>query len=223
VPTRAERRQAATPEGVTSQTRRGPRKGDIKEQAILATAESLLARRPLAEITIDQLARGAGITRPSFYFYFDSREAVVRALAARVGQAMYAASLGWLRRTDEAPADAIRRAVTANLRVWREHGPVLRAMGRSRDTDPEMARFWHSLADQYSTAIAAQIDRERAAGVAPPGPPRSRDLARALVAMTERFNDDASLVSPTPRGDRVLIDTLTTIWVRSIYGDVAPR
>ena len=32
-------------------------------------------------ITIEELASGAGISRPTFYFYFDSREAVIRALS----------------------------------------------------------------------------------------------------------------------------------------------
>ena len=50
--------------------RRAPRKGDLTEQAILDTAERLLADRSLASIGIDELAAGAGISRPSFYFYF---------------------------------------------------------------------------------------------------------------------------------------------------------
>ena len=68
----------------TSSRRRGARKGDQTEQAILDTAERLLGERPLAAIGIDELAAGAGISRPSFYFYFESRETVLRALAERI-------------------------------------------------------------------------------------------------------------------------------------------
>ena len=39
--------------------------GDDRELAILATAERLLAERPLAAISVDDLARGAGISRPT--------------------------------------------------------------------------------------------------------------------------------------------------------------
>jgi AcrR family transcriptional regulator len=201
--------------------RRRARKGDLKEAAILATAQRLLAERPLLAISIDELARGAGITRPTFYFYFESRSAVLRALAGRIAQSLYDSSLSWLRRTDETPEAAIRRAVTANLGVWRENGPVLRAVARARDSDAEIARFWDDLAGRYTEAVARQIERERAAGLALAGPPAARDLARALVAMTERFNDDASLQPPAARADRALVDTLTAIWVRSIYGATA--
>ncbi len=50
--------------------------GDDREQAILATAERLLQERPLADFSVDDLAKGAGISRPTFYFYFQSKNAV---------------------------------------------------------------------------------------------------------------------------------------------------
>ena len=98
--------------------RRAPRKGDLTEQAILDTAQRLLAERPLSEIAIDELARGAGISRPSFYFYFESREGILRALAARITDELYRSSEVWLRRVHESPADAVRRAIGANLGVY---------------------------------------------------------------------------------------------------------
>ena len=58
--------------------------GDDREQAILATAERLLEERPLHEISVDDLARGAGISRPTFYFYFASKDAVLLTLLDRV-------------------------------------------------------------------------------------------------------------------------------------------
>ena len=54
--------------------------GDDREQAILATAERLLEERSLADISVDDLAKGAGISRPTFYFYFPSKEAVLLTL-----------------------------------------------------------------------------------------------------------------------------------------------
>src|SRR6201994_3908804 len=54
--------------------------GDDREQAILATAERLLQERPLADFSVDDLAKGAGISRPTFYFYFQSKNAVLLSL-----------------------------------------------------------------------------------------------------------------------------------------------
>ena len=65
--------------------RRGTRpSGDDRELAILETAERLLEERPLADISVDDLAKGAGISRPTFYFYFPSKDAVLLTLLDRV-------------------------------------------------------------------------------------------------------------------------------------------
>jgi TetR/AcrR family transcriptional regulator, ethionamide resistance regulator len=202
--------------------RRTQRKGDVTEQAILDTAERLLAGRPLSSIAIDELARGAGISRPSFYFYFESREAVLRTLAERVAQELYRASEVWLRRSDEPPADAVRRAVTSNLALWRKHGPVLRASVRARDTDPELRRFWDSIGRSFREATAAQIEHERSAGLAPPGPPAAGSLAHVLVGMNDRAFHEASLRRASAAADRTLVDTLTTVWLRAVYGTDTP-
>ncbi len=67
--------------------RRGPRiSGDDRERAILLTAERLLGERPLHEVSVDDLARGAGISRPAFYFYFACKESVLLALLDRLVQ-----------------------------------------------------------------------------------------------------------------------------------------
>ena len=70
----------------TSRSRRtsSHRKGDANELAILATAERLLAESPFSEISIADLAAGAGISRSSFYFYFGAKDEVLMTLFDRL-------------------------------------------------------------------------------------------------------------------------------------------
>src|ERR1700728_1928736 len=65
--------------------------GDEREQAILATAERLLEERPLADFSVDDLAKGAGISRPTFYFYFQSKNAVLLSLLDQMNSKAHAA------------------------------------------------------------------------------------------------------------------------------------
>ncbi len=58
--------------------------GDDRELAILETAIRLLEERQEHEISVDDLAKGAGISRPTFYFYFPSKDAVLMTLLERV-------------------------------------------------------------------------------------------------------------------------------------------
>src|SRR5215211_3768567 len=95
--------------------RRVPRpSGDDRELAILATAERLLAEKPLAAVSVDDLARGAGISRPTFYFYFPSKDAVLLTLLDRVVAEADAAS----REVFATPAGGPREAI-GSREGWR--------------------------------------------------------------------------------------------------------
>lgn len=201
--------------------RRKPRRGDITEAAILDTAEKLLADRPLSAITVDELARGAGISRPSFYFHFESREAVLRALAERIVDELAQASDRWLERGGDPPETAIRRTLEGILALWQAHGPVLRAMIEAGAGDAELRRFWTSVGKRFVDATAARIERERAAGVAPGGPD-AHSLAAVLVAMNDRVFYDHSRHRRSAREDRDLVHTLTAVWLRAVYGNDEP-
>jgi TetR/AcrR family transcriptional regulator, ethionamide resistance regulator len=198
--------------------RRTARKGDVTEQAILDTAERLLGERPLSSIGIDELAAGAGISRPSFYFYFESREAVLRTLAERISDELYEASEAWLRRSDDTAEQAARRAIEANLALWRRHGSVLRATIHGSHGDPQLRDLWAGVARRFIDATSAQIERERAAGLAPPAPPDARSLATALLGMNEQAFLEATRRARSPASQSHLADTLATIWLRAVYG-----
>ncbi|MFE9751350.1 TetR/AcrR family transcriptional regulator [Saccharothrix saharensis] len=206
-----------SPRAGTVGSRRRPSKGDLTSQAIRDTAERLLQTRALDDIAVDELASGAGISRSTFYFHFASREAVLHALAGGVVDELYESASSWLRRGSEPPEDSIRRALGASLALWRKHGPVLRAAVRARDTDPSMREFWTGVARRFVDATASQIELERAAGVAPPGP-AAKSLAAVLVAMNEQAFLGRSRSRRSAARDRELVDTLTCVWLRSVYG-----
>jgi TetR/AcrR family transcriptional regulator, ethionamide resistance regulator len=206
-----------SPRAGTAGSRRSPSKGDRTSQAILDTAERLLQTRALDDVAVDELASGAGISRSTFYFHFASREAVLHALSGRVVDALYESASWWLRRGSEPPEDSIRRALSGSLALWRKHGPVLRAAVRARDTDPMMRDFWTGVARRFIDATASQIEIERAAGVAPPGPD-GKSLAAVLVSMNEQAFLTRSRARRSTARDRDLVDTLTCVWLRSVYG-----
>ncbi|QYG93883.1 TetR/AcrR family transcriptional regulator [Iamia sp. SCSIO 61187] len=198
--------------------RRGPTKGDLKEAAILDCAWELLGTKPATEITIEELARGAGISRPTFYFYFASRDAVVRALAARVGQELYDTFGAPLVSSSDDPQGVVRAAVAAYMDRWRTEGRVLRAMVPLSEGDGGLRDFWEPISDRMVETIAASIEAEREGGRALPGPPSSQDLARALVAMLWRSGYELSVDQPSAAERRRRVDTLTTVCLRAVYG-----
>jgi AcrR family transcriptional regulator len=201
----------------SSSRRRTPRKGDLTEQRLLEQAERLLAQRPLNSIAIDEIAAAAGISRSSFYFYFTSREGLLRTLGQQAQEEVFAAAERWLHRGDEPPGEAIARALQENLALWRKRGPVLRALYDARTADPETQRLWASIARRYVDATAAQIERERDTGLAHPGPPDARAIAGPLISMNLLAFYEASRQAPSARRDRELVQALATVWTRTVY------
>ena len=108
--------------------------GDDRELAILSTLERLLEDRPFAEISVDDLAKGAGISRPTFYFYFPSKDAVLLTLFERVIAEADATFEGRPRTTPDDPARAWRDGIYAFFEPLRDHvGVALAGVAADRD------------------------------------------------------------------------------------------
>jgi len=216
-------RAALPPSRLPPSRRRGPAKGDLKERAILETCERLLAEKPLRDISVDELATGAEISRPSFYFYFESKDAVLRALVEDVVNRMYSEAEGWLEQSGDPPEVVISRSIEAGAAQWREHGPVLRAAVQTWGTVPEMRVFWEAIVGRFVAQSAERIEEERQNGDAVPGGPDATAVATALIWMNERCFYTNSLGAEVALASEDLVPTLAEIWLRVLYGEVTPR
>ena len=192
--------------------RRGPSKGDRREQAILETARALLARKPLAEITIDELAAGAEISRSSFYFYFDSKLAVVVALLHDITGELGRDAGPWLDGTGP-DTEALRRALTSLAVLWRDQGRLLAGALAAAPGCPPLARWRDGLRVAHVDRLAARIERDRAAGLAPGGP-----APRVLAGLIDDLRTAAFAGAADPQA---LVDDLLTVELRMLYGDFA--
>jgi AcrR family transcriptional regulator len=150
---------------------------------ILDAAFEAVARFGLSRLTVDDVARRAGISRQTVYRYFDSKDALILALVAREEEAL----LDGVRAAHrEAPSlrEAIRRSVLFCLRAAREH-PLL---DRLLASEPEV------LLPYLTTRSGGLIERARRTlealvaerdDVRPELAPRAADVAvRAIVSYT---------------------------------------
>lgn len=205
-----------------SRGRRTPRpSGDDRQTAILATAERLLEDRTLREISIDDLARGAGISRPTFYFYFASKDTVLLELLDRVVEQAHTAVGDVLNHLADNPRARWREAISAFYEAFRSHRAVTLACAQVRGTNAEIRQLWATVMEGWVHCTATAIEAERERGAAPAGLP-ARDLAVALNSMNERvlyatFSDDGPAVAQSS-----VVDVLLTIWLNSIYQTATP-
>jgi TetR/AcrR family transcriptional regulator, ethionamide resistance regulator len=203
----------------TSRGRRSARpSGDDRELAILTTAERLLEERSFADISVDDLAKGAGLSRPTFYFYFKSKEAVLLSLLEPMIASADAEYNGAAQRLPADPRRVWRAGIKAFFVAFDSHRAVARAGAEAVSQSAEVRAVWSGFMQKWIDQTAALIIAERARGAAPETIPAA-DLATSLNQMNERTMMAAlSAERPAVDRDRV-VDTLAHIWVTSIYGE----
>jgi AcrR family transcriptional regulator len=201
-------------EGRRGPARRRRRTPEVAEAEIIAAAESLLRERPFRELTVDEVMRRTGLSRPSFYVYFSDRHQVVLRVVERLGTALFAMSERWYRGEGDGRTLA-REATEGIVAVYAEHGPVLRALADAATDDPSVEAAYDAIVQGFVTATTEHIEREIAAGrmlALDAG-----ETAKALVWMMERYLN-LSLGREPITPPEVVAETLSTIWGRVLYG-----
>lgn len=191
--------------------------GDDREAAILGTAARLLEHRKFTDISVDDLAKGAGLSRPTFYFYFPSKEAVLLSL---IDPLIKQADKGFDGAAEHLPADprrAFRAGITTFVEAFAAYPAMARAGADALAFNDEIRATWATSMRKWIHQTAALITSERERGAAT-GTIPALNLATSLNLMNERTitatlsDEDGSI----PRDE--LVDTLTHIWLTSIYG-----
>lgn len=193
------------------------------EQRVFAATEHLLASVSLVHLRVEDIAAQAGVSRRTFYGYFPAKEEVLIQLAARFME-QGARNLDVIRgeHPGETGREALARVVEANCRLWAEHRSVLRAMTENSHLLPELRAMWLRYIEIFAEDVAAEIDRERTAGVAPPGGD-SRRLASLLLWSTGHCLYIAGLgIDEHLRDEASISQELLALWMGAIYGDTAP-
>jgi len=197
------------------------RKGDRNQQAIIDTAERLLGTQSLSDLTVEALARGAGISRSSFYFYFGSKDDVVLSLLDRLAGEMDAviASLGATIAED--PLGSLTAAMQASAEVWRAHGPVLLASLGAAAADERIRATWQRWIARFVDEIAETIRAERARGAAPDVGASPKQAASVLVSAHQQAFAQSVAGDASGLAADEIVSVMVDLFYRAIYAKPA--
>jgi len=198
-----------------------PRQGDRRERTILDTTRALLADVPFSDLTIEQIATAAGVSRSSLYFYFADKAQIILLLYAEVLEEMSAALERWFADPDKHAEPWSRASINAAVTVARRNANVVCAALDSRGSNLEIDRAFNQYFDRAISRSAALIERERAAGLAPSCGPPAEALARALMHMTLHSIHELLRNGGSSADAKALIETLTVLWARGVGTDPA--
>ncbi|MFZ2172624.1 MAG: TetR/AcrR family transcriptional regulator [Rhodococcus sp. (in: high G+C Gram-positive bacteria)] len=190
----------------------------VRDEILEATARLMLAHS-FGELSVAQILKEAGISRATFYSYFGSKFSVLSGLLARAMDDMFETVQPFLVRAEgDDPEVALERSMRAVTGMWHRHRLVLQATNHHWHSEPELRTLWLQIVDRFVDAGAAEIEREREAGLVRAQTP-SRQLAAVLFWGTERVLHVAGLgVEREFEDEESVVTPLVEMWRGTLYG-----
>lgn len=187
---------------------------DLREAILAATAE-LLASHSFGDLAVSDILKSAGVSRGTFYFYFDSKQAVLGELVRRAVAQGRAAAAPWLANPAD-PVAALRAGITAGAELWRASAPILRAIVENWRTDPRLTTLWLEQMQSFTNATVAQITADPRATEILSGQDITA-VASALTWLGERLYYLAATSTPPFDDQDTLVSTLVHVWTSVLY------
>jgi len=179
-------------------------------------AEPLLeAGESYADLSVESLIKAGGISRSTFYAYFEDKGDLLSAMAADVIAELFEAGRSWWDLPDDGDKQALREALRPALETQRRHRAILGAVAESAAYDPRVREQHTRLVSEVAANLATHVRGAQRRGAACPDLDAVR-VARWLIWMHERGLHQ--LVTPAaPAEAGKLLDALTDIVWRTLY------
>ena len=101
------------------------RRGDKHRQAIMTAVRELLEEKPFGELSVSSISQRAGVARSGFYFYFDSKYAVLAQIMAEATEELEELTQYFApRQPGESPEQFAKRMVVFRDGKIRHDDPV---------------------------------------------------------------------------------------------------
>lgn len=175
----------------------------------------LLEERSFADLSVSAISERAGVARSGFYFYFDSKYAVLAVILADAMEELDKLTHDFAPRdSQESPSQFAKRMVGNAAAVYASNDPVMRACSSAQNTDAQIREMMGDLQGAVIDKIVGVIEQDAGAR---PITDDLHSLVRTLVATTAlTLTQDSSFVG---RGDpHRAIDVVERLWLYSLWG-----
>jgi TetR/AcrR family transcriptional regulator, ethionamide resistance regulator len=173
----------------------------------------LLEETPFKDISVDDVARAAGIKRSAFYVYFSDKQELLVATTAETAEALYREADRWWHGKGR-PEERLTEAIAGMTSLYERHGSLLRAATEVATYDDELRLFWRGIVERFIEATEAHLRDEQAAGRVPRAL-EARATAESLVWMAERCC--YIYLASGDRSARELVESLGATWTAALY------
>jgi AcrR family transcriptional regulator len=208
-----------TAESAPQEIRRS--RGDRQRDAIIGAVRELLEQRSFADLSVSTISERAGVARSGFYFYFDSKYAVLAVILADAMEELDKLTHDFAPRdAGQTPAAFAKRMVGSAAAVFASNDPVMRACTIAQNTDAQIREMMNDFEDTVIAKIVGVVREEMHTGARP----ISDDLpalVRTLTATTAMtLTHDSAFVGRGEDPHRA-IEVVERLWLTALWGGSA--
>ena len=197
------------------QATRLERRAEIERSLLVATDRLMGEGASFTELSVDRLATEAGISRASFYIYFEDKGHLLRRLAVGVFDDVADPAQRWWNVAARRDSSDVRAAMTGIVAGYRRHQPLLVALNEMAAYDPQVSTTYREILTGIAERLTVVIEDGQASGAIRPELAASTTAA-ALTWMVER-SCHQTLPFTGSDNDAVLAESLTQIVVATLY------
>lgn len=188
----------------------------VEDRLLLAIERLLGSGTSFSALTVDQLAREAGIGRATFYLHFKDKAQLVHRLMRKLTAEVVDGAGAWFREGGEVDRHSMQLALRGIVGTFKRHQAVLSAIAATAPSDPAVAEAHTQMMEELcrlSRKAIAQVRRKGQATAA-----ASPQLADLLTWAIELYCTRFVSAYEAKQVD-ALIDLIAHVCGRAIFKD----
>lgn len=199
-----------------SRASRATRREDVRQRMIAAVETLLEDGSTFTELSVERIIKEAGISRSTFYAYFEDKGDLLRAVTEDLTADFLGVGQAWLALPPGATRDEVRVAFAEIFAGYRRHALLMAAVVDAASYDPKVTEQFEAMMVSFHKAIADHVRKGQKAG-AIDQELDATNVAAWLTWMLERGQHQLLPGATKAKADK-LLTAVTDIVYKTLYG-----
>jgi AcrR family transcriptional regulator len=200
---------------------RAKRREDVRRRLLTVVERLLSEGDTYAELSVERLVSEAGLSRSTFYVYFEDKGDLLRAWFTQVIEELEDAASGWWQLDGSATREDLHAALAEIVRSYRPHTTLMAALYDISSYDATAREEVGTMMGRNAGGLIKHVRRGQAEGWIDPDLP-AKETSAWLMWMAERGLHQMVRIADADEAEKQ-IDAFTDIIWNTLYARAPSR